>query len=629
MPTQQDIADIIMNVSSDLVKLEANEQKVILKKLKDMEKDLLNSLKDINPAASNSQLKRKERTLEAIAQSKIITKSYYNDIKKYNQGQLFEVAKFSNRHIVQEINKLYGVEKMTTVMTANKLKALVNDQIVMGEKLTEFWDGQTSKVVKSYRNQLQLGLLSNDTFNQLERRIRGTREMKFRDGIMQVPNNQARTYIRTSIQNTANSARTQTYRDNDSVVDGEEWFATLDLITSVICAALDGLKWTYPDYKPVGHNYDYPGPIAHPNCRSTQLPTIEGIDEEGGTRASAIGQIGGKTTYEDWLKNPPEKLLEQAGEQSGLKRAMTPEEFQNMKLGKFRAEQFRSGKLSLREMISPKHKNGTPLVYTIEELKNKYNLSEVTKTPENVIIKSRERVYKNLKEAYKEVKLNQIDSEFAKEIETELLDLANKYRTDTPSLAIGTTRAKGCMGDFTHGFKNSKGKSSYYKRIRFNKIYLKNAEIAQKNAERNAKYRGKIFADKLNTVHHEYGHFIDVQYALKKRPDLETIFKEYSTPKSINSYTEVNRLNAAMDTVRKNKLSTEIFEEMKKSYDLTDFELNKVISKEYGSYAASDKQEFLAEAFAEINLNSKKTKFKKDFEKLFKQKCEEVFGWKL
>ncbi|MCK9467514.1 MAG: hypothetical protein M0P94_04275 [Candidatus Absconditabacterales bacterium] len=69
-------------------------------------------------------------------------------------------------------------------------------------------------------------------------------------------------------------------------------------------------------------------------------------------------------------------MLEEAGRIEGMNRPMTAVEFQNMKLGVWKAEQFRRGKVDIRGLISPRTKDGTPLVYTIDEMKKKYNIKD-------------------------------------------------------------------------------------------------------------------------------------------------------------------------------------------------------------------------------------------------------------
>src|SRR5438105_8691570 len=85
------------------------------------------------------------------------------------------------------------------------------------------------------------------TIDQLVRRIRGTADAGFADGIMQTTRNQAEALVRTSVLAVSNEAQLQTFKENDDLVKGVQWISTLDAKTCEICAALDGLEWEYPE----------------------------------------------------------------------------------------------------------------------------------------------------------------------------------------------------------------------------------------------------------------------------------------------------------------------------------------------------------------------------------------------
>jgi SPP1 gp7 family putative phage head morphogenesis protein len=93
---------------------------------------------------------------------------------------------------------------------------------------------------------------------------------------------QAITLIRTAIANEFNTARLASFAEEG--VQAIEWVAVIDDATTDECLELDGKRWWLPEdpedydsYIPIGHDLPFPGPIAHWNCRSTQIP----VDEEG------------------------------------------------------------------------------------------------------------------------------------------------------------------------------------------------------------------------------------------------------------------------------------------------------------------------------------------------------------
>ncbi len=108
--------------------------------------------------------------------------------------------------------------------------------------------------------------------------------------------------VRTSTNHISNTARQKTYADNDDIVTGYEWVSVLDMRTSSICRSLDGNTYKYDDPSA-------PVPPAHPNCRSTTAPILDGrfnIDDSVATMAakgvSGKEQVVAATTYYSWLK---------------------------------------------------------------------------------------------------------------------------------------------------------------------------------------------------------------------------------------------------------------------------------------------------------------------------------------
>lgn len=134
---------------------------------------------------------------------------------------------------------------------------------------------------------------------------------------------QASSVVRTVMNHTATVARAETYKENDDVIIGETFVATLDSRTSMSCASLDGNK-----YK-VG---EAPKPPLHYSCRSVITAIVNPKYNLGaevtGDRASTDGPVDGNTTYGGWLKRQSHDA-------------------QNEVLGKERAKLFRSGKLSI------------------------------------------------------------------------------------------------------------------------------------------------------------------------------------------------------------------------------------------------------------------------------------------
>lgn len=213
-----------------------------------------------------------------------------------------------------------------------------------GRLLKEWAAGIEEARMTRIRDALRIGYVENQTISQMVQRIRGTRALKYADGLLQIDRRHAEAVVRTAISHTANFAQGMVYEANASVMKGLRWTATLDSRTSEICASRDGK--IYPLDKG-------PRPPAHWNCRSVMTPVLKSWKELGldideipaSTRASMDGQVPSDMTYQQWL-----------GKQSV--------ERQNEVLGVTKAKLFRDGGLQLDRFV-----NNRGHVYTLDELR--------------------------------------------------------------------------------------------------------------------------------------------------------------------------------------------------------------------------------------------------------------------
>ena len=129
---------------------------------------------------------------------------------------------------------------------------------------------------------------------------------------------QAEAMVRTATNHMASVARTETYRANSDIIEGERVVATLDARTTLECASNDGNVY------PIGEG---PMPPLHYNCRSTRVAVLKpeyrerGLD---GDRPAEGGAVGERLTYDGWLRRQSD-------------------EFQNEAIGPERAAIFREG----------------------------------------------------------------------------------------------------------------------------------------------------------------------------------------------------------------------------------------------------------------------------------------------
>ena len=164
----------------------------------------------------------------------------------------------------------------------NQLYAAVHSRPFQGRIMKEWYKDLEANAFKRVRDEIRMGYVEGRTNDQIIRAIRGTRTQQYRDGILEINRRGAETMVRTAINHTANTARTETYKQNKGVVKGVQWVSTLDLRTSAICRARDGKVY------PVDEG---PRPPAHPNCLPGNTLVASRFPVTGASKHRFDGQL--------------------------------------------------------------------------------------------------------------------------------------------------------------------------------------------------------------------------------------------------------------------------------------------------------------------------------------------------
>lgn len=165
------------------------------------------------------------------------------------------------------------------------------NQITIQEALNQF----SAKKSREINTVINDGILLGDTTPQIARDVGLFVEGK--------PKAQVNALTRTMINHASNQAHKAVSVQNSDILKGDEWVATLDNRTTLICGGRDGQVF------PIGKG---PFPPAHWNCRSVRVPVLKDefdISDDKATRASK-GEEGGKqvsakTTFDGWLRKQP------------------------------------------------------------------------------------------------------------------------------------------------------------------------------------------------------------------------------------------------------------------------------------------------------------------------------------
>ncbi|WP_312910950.1 phage head morphogenesis protein [Stutzerimonas nitrititolerans] len=232
-------------------------------------------------------------------------------------------------------------------VSASQVHAAAMARPFQGKLLREALKDIEAARAERIRDAIRMGFVEGETIGQMVRRLRGTRALKYADGLLAIDRRGAEALVRTAVNHTANYARQATFEANADLIQEWQFLATLDGRTTLTCASLSGKKFK------IGTG---PQPPRHWGCRSTSVPVLASAWEalglskseiDPGTQASMDGQLAADISYGQWLKSKPAA-------------------FQDEVLGAERGKLFRNGGLTVDRFTDSRGK-----VYTLDELRRR------------------------------------------------------------------------------------------------------------------------------------------------------------------------------------------------------------------------------------------------------------------
>lgn len=342
MPVAQSVFDEILDSALLVFRFAASQRAVTVNRLKKLEKDLIVSLTE--EAVTERQKRRVETFLKET--NKLIDSHYEQLQSEFIWDEFARIVAEDLRYGLQIAIGYDGL-----YLPANHyFQSLETDIMIFGAPSADWWRGQSLDLQFKFAQQVRQGLSNGETNQQIINRVVGKGG---EPGIMETARRHAAALVQTSVQTVANDARRNTFKANSDVISGIKQISTLDSHTSLVCIAYSGAEWDL-EYKPIGKNKKpYNGGVPrHFNCRSVEVPITKSFKELGlkikepkfTTRASDEGEIDADITFDGFLKRKSKR-------------------YQDEMLGVGRADLWRSGKITLKDLVDGQ---GRPL--TLAEL---------------------------------------------------------------------------------------------------------------------------------------------------------------------------------------------------------------------------------------------------------------------
>lgn len=288
---------------------------------------------------------RTQRYQDLVAALREVTSGGMAKLRELSVEGLVEIGQHEAKWQIGALAKAAPIELEFQLPSVATLRSIVTSRPFQGHVLNDWYADLGKSTAKKVQAQINLGLAEGQDTAAIVRRLRGTADARYTDGLLQGTRREVEAVVRTAVQHVTTHAREETARENSDLVKGVQWVATLDSRTTPICRSYDGKVFGVDEG---------PRPPAHFGCRSTTVPVLKSWKELGislkeapeGTRASMDGQVPASTTYYDWLKKQSAERQDQV-------------------LGPTRGRMLRAGTISVEDLkrLGP---TGRPL--TLKEL---------------------------------------------------------------------------------------------------------------------------------------------------------------------------------------------------------------------------------------------------------------------
>lgn len=336
-------AHLFVEHGINMLRASAGVDKAAAEKLQSLIDDLVLMLNTID--APNA----KKSVINALIRDAYDTiDEHYSAVGTQLLDHLSQLAEIESKFVEKTMNKGIGAKLIEAPADVADGARKV---LVQGATTSDWLKRQTSDVQFKFRAAVSTGYQNGETTQQIVARVAGA------NGFMQIAKRNATTLVHTAVQEVAADARMKLFEANSDVVQGIQIVATLDGRTCTVCMNYDGATYDL-DGKPTdGTDMPLNGGVPfHFGCRCTAIPRTFswkdlGIDADEipkSTRASMNGQVAANLQFEDWLADKTAA-------------------FQDKVLGPGRAALFRSGKITLRDLLD---QSGRPL--SLDELRAKY-----------------------------------------------------------------------------------------------------------------------------------------------------------------------------------------------------------------------------------------------------------------
>ena len=279
---------------------------------------LVTRYNDLTPA-------QKTRQLQLFANVDKYLADGYGEANKFSKKQFDAYAEIESAVTRAQLRAIVATGDVNLTFDAMSKAEIRNIAAlpIGGLDIGTWWEKQASDMSLETRRQIQMGLLSGETPQQIVRRVMPADTMA--PAVLRTARRNASTLVRTTVTAVHNNAALETMISAGSkVTTSYRYIAVRDARTSKICAALSNKIFDFTDPKKKM-------PPQHPNCRST-IVAIVNYAKLGLPTPPENGPLSFQS-YDAWLREQSTSM-------------------QTVILGPSRQELYAAGRVTLQDMVA-------------------------------------------------------------------------------------------------------------------------------------------------------------------------------------------------------------------------------------------------------------------------------------
>ena len=261
----QRIADRLVRRQIQAARIEAGLRAQVLERLAVLEQDILAAIKTADPTEF-ALLSRRRREVEDLMREELgpLIQDRYARLAGLLDAALLRLGQSEVAAVETIVNAAAGDDVIEALPSQRHLRAGITQTLFPSPSKptdpsatgSEWWSRAADSLTQRVRDTLLVSVSLEESLTEMTRRVRGTAENNFADGVMARGRADATRLLTTQVTNALGETRTAVAAANPTrlIVIHQ---SVLDSRTSILCLSRNGLKYTADTHEGIGHDVPY------------------------------------------------------------------------------------------------------------------------------------------------------------------------------------------------------------------------------------------------------------------------------------------------------------------------------------------------------------------------------------